>query len=52
MVRLKHHKWSPSATEFFEWVNITGIFCLGNALQDATRALSAWGTKFHSHDAG
>ena len=52
MVRLGNHAASPLATEVTEYVDMTGIFCLGNAKQDAIKALSAWGARFRSHHSG
>ena len=52
MVRLGNHAASPLATEVMEHVDITGVFCLGNAKQDAIESLSAWGARFRSHHSG
>ena len=52
MVRLGNHAASPLATEVSEYVDITGVICLGNAKQDAIDALSLWGARFHSHYCG
>ena len=52
MVRLGNHAVSPLATEVSEHIDITGVFCLGNAKQDAIDALSSWGARFHSHHCG
>tara|TARA_A100001011_G_scaffold379539_1_gene445680 strand:- start:852 stop:1259 length:408 start_codon:yes stop_codon:yes gene_type:complete len=52
MVRLGNHAASPLASEVFEYVDIVGVLCLGNAKQDAIDALSSWGTRFHSNHSG
>ena len=52
MVRLGNHAASPLATEVTEYVDMVEIFCLGNAKQDAIKALSAWGARFRSHHSG
>ena len=52
MVRLGNHAASPLATEVIEYVDITGVCCLGNAKQDAIEALSAWGARFRSYHSG
>ena len=50
--RLKNHSESPIAREVLEHVNITSVYCFGNAKHDLVDILSAWGAKIQSHYCG
>ena len=50
--RFKNHAESPIASEVLEHVNITGVYCFGNAKHDLVDILKAWGAKFQSHYCG
>ena len=52
MLRLKNHAESPIASEVLEQVDITGVYCFGNAKQDLIETLTAWGAKFQRHFCG
>ena len=52
MQRLKNHAESPIASEVLEQVDITGVYCFGNAKQDLIETLAAWGAKFQRHFCG
>ena len=43
--RFKNHAESPIASEVLEHVNITSVYCFGNAKNDLVDILSAWGGK-------
>ena len=50
--RFKNHAESPIASEVLEHVNITSVYCFGNAKHDLVDILSAWGAKIQSHYCG
>ena len=50
--RFKNHAKSPIATEVLEHVNITSVYCFGNAKNDLVGILSAWGAKIQRHYCG
>ena len=50
--RFKNHVESPIASEVLEHVNITSVYCFGNAKHDLVDMLSAWGAKIQSYYCG
>ena len=50
--RFKNHAESPIASEVLEHVNITSVYCFGNANNDLVDILSAWGAKIQRHYCG
>ena len=50
--RFKNHAESPIASEVLEHVNITSVYCFGNAKHDLVDILSAWGAKIQRHYCG
>ena len=50
--RFKNHAESPIASEVLEHVNITSVYCFGNAKHDLVDMLSAWGAKIQSYYCG
>ena len=50
--RFKNHPESPIASEVLEHVNITSVYCFGNAKHDLVDILSAWGAKIQRHYCG
>ena len=50
--RSKNHAESPLASEVLEHVNITSVYCFGNAKHDLVDILSAWGAKIQSYYCG
>ena len=50
--RFKNHAKSPIASEVLEHVNITSVYCFGNANNDLVDILSAWGAKIQRHYCG
>ena len=50
--RFKNHAESPIASEVLQHVNITSVYCFGNAKHDLVDMLSAWGAKIQSYYCG